>query len=120
MLREVKLMAQLGVDGIIPFGGLRSSIGLLAPEIYRKMVYPWHKAHVAEAHRHGLKVLKHCCRILLYINELVEVVYDAYEVIQASGGMDIRKLKTGRRSDLPVGRNIAGTHHSRQTGGYSP
>jgi len=94
MLREVRLMAQLGVDGIMPCGDLGSSTGLLAsPEIYRKMVYPWHKAHVAEAHRHGLKVLKHCCgHTWPIINELAEV-YDAYEAIQASGGMDIRKLK---------------------------
>jgi uroporphyrinogen decarboxylase len=94
MLREVKLLAQLGVDGIMPCGDLGSSTGLLAsPEIYREMVYPWHKAHVEEAHRHGLKVLKHCCgHTWPIINELAEV-YDAYEAIQASGGMDIRKLK---------------------------
>jgi len=94
MLREVKLLAQLGVDGIMPCGDLGSSTGLLAsPEIYREMVYPWHKAHVEEAHRHGLKVLKHCCgHTWPIINELAEV-YDAYEAIQASGGMDIWKLK---------------------------
>jgi hypothetical protein len=34
---------------------------LVSPKIYREMVYPWNKAHVDEAHRHGLKVLKHCC-----------------------------------------------------------
>jgi len=94
LVREVKLYAQLGVDGIMPCGDLGSSMGLLAsPEIYREMVYPWHKAHVEEAHRHGLKVLKHCCgHTWPVIDELAEV-YDAYEGIQASGGMDIRKLK---------------------------
>jgi uroporphyrinogen decarboxylase len=57
------------------------------------MVYPWHKAQVAEAHRLGLKVLKHCCgHVWPIIDELAEV-YDAYEAIQASGGMDIGKLK---------------------------
>jgi uroporphyrinogen decarboxylase len=57
------------------------------------MVYPWHKAHVEEAHRLGLKVLKHCCgHTWPVIDELAEV-YDSYEGIQASGGMDIRKLK---------------------------
>lgn len=94
LVREVKLYAQLGVDGIMPCGDLGSSTGLLAsPQIYREMVYPWHKAHVEEAHRLGLKVLKHCCgHTWPVINELAEV-YDAYEGIQASGGMDIRKLK---------------------------
>jgi len=94
MVREVKFLAQLGVDGIMPCGDLGSSTGLLAsPQIYREMVYPWHKAHVEEAHRHGLKVLKHCCGYTWpVIDELAEV-YDAYEGIQASGGMDIKKLK---------------------------
>ena len=94
VIRDVKFYAQLGVDGIMPCGDLGSSTGLLAsPDIYREMVYPWNKAHVEEAHRHGLKVLKHCCgRTWDIIDELAEV-YDAYEGIQASGGMDIKKLK---------------------------
>ena len=94
LVREVQLYAELGVDGIMPCGDLGSSTGLLAsPKIYREMVYPWHKAHVAEAHRLGLKVLKHCCgNTWDVIDELAEV-YDAYEGIQASGGMDIKKLK---------------------------
>ena len=94
MIREVPIYAQLGADGIMPAGDLGSSTGLLAsPQIYRDMVYPWHKAHVEEAHRHGLKVLKHCCgHTWPVVDELAEV-YDAYEGIQASGGMDIRKLK---------------------------
>jgi len=94
MLREVRECAQLGVDGIMPCGDLGSSTGLMAsPEIYREMVYPWHKAHVQEAHRLGLQVLKHCCgHVWPIIDELAEV-YDAYEGIQASGGMDIKRLK---------------------------
>ena len=94
LVRQVPLYAQLGADGIMPAGDLGSSTGLLAsPEIYREMVYPWHKAHVEEAHRHGLKVLKHCCgHTWPVIDELAEA-YDAYEGIQASGGMDIKKLK---------------------------
>jgi len=94
IVRQVEFYAQLGVDGIMPCGDLGSSTGLLAsPAIYRDMVYPWHRAHVAAAHKQGLKVLKHCCgRIWSVIDEIAEV-YDAYEGIQASGGMDIRLLK---------------------------
>ena len=94
MRRALRLFGQLGVDGIMPCGDLGSSTGLLAsPEIYREMVYPWHKAHVEEAHKLGLKVLKHCCgHVWPVIDELAEV-YDAYEGIQPTGGMDIRKLK---------------------------
>ena len=94
LLREVKLHAQLGVDGIMPCGDLGSSTNLMAsPAIYRELVYPWHKAHCDEAHRLGLKVLKHCCgHVWPIIDELAEC-YDAYEGIQGSAGMDIRLLK---------------------------
>lgn len=94
IIRDVKLFAQLGVDGIAPCGDLGSSTSLMAsPEIYRDMVYPWHRAHAEEAHKHGLKVLKHCCgHTWPVIDELAEV-YDAYEGIQATAGMDIKKLK---------------------------
>jgi len=94
IVREVELFAQLGVDGIMPCGDLGSSTGLMAsPEIYREMVYPWHKAHAEAAHAHGLKILKHCCgHTWPVIDELAEV-YDAYEGIQGSAGMDIRMLK---------------------------
>ncbi len=94
MVREVELLAQLGVDAIMPAGDLGSSTGLMAsPAIYREMIYPWHKAHADAAHKHGLKIMKHCCgHVMPIIDELAEV-YDAYEAIQASGGMDIRVLK---------------------------
>ncbi|HUT24103.1 MAG TPA: uroporphyrinogen decarboxylase family protein [Sumerlaeia bacterium] len=94
LVRGVKILAELGADGIMPCGDLGSSTGLLAsPEIYRDMVYPWHKAHVEEAHRHGLKVLKHCCGYTWPIIDELAKVYDAYEAIQGSASMDIRKLK---------------------------
>jgi hypothetical protein len=118
MLRDVPLFARLGVDGIMPCGDLGSSSGLLAsPAIYRQMVYPWHKAHVEEARRHGLEVLKHCCgHVWPVIDELADL-YDAYEGIQASGGMDIRLLKerVGERLCLWGGiwheHIVAGTTH---------
>ncbi|MBD3184385.1 hypothetical protein GF312_19025 [Candidatus Poribacteria bacterium] len=94
LVHQVKFQAQLGVDGIMPCGDLGSSTGLLAsPEIYREMVYPWHKAHAEEAHKYGLKILKHCCGHTWPVIEELAEVYDAYEGIQASGGMDIKALK---------------------------
>ncbi|NUP99900.1 MAG: hypothetical protein HUU35_08600, partial [Armatimonadetes bacterium] len=94
MLREVRVQAQLGVDGVMPCGDLGSSTSLMAsPRIYREMIYPWHQAYVAEAHRLGLKVLKHCCGHVWPIIDELAGVYDAYESIQASAGMDIGELK---------------------------
>ena len=94
LVREMEVYAQLGVDGIMPCGDLGSSTGLMAsPRIYREMVYPWHQAHSEAAHRHGLKILKHCCgHTWPIIDELAEV-YDAYEAIQGTAGMDIGALK---------------------------
>ncbi len=93
-IREVQLYATLGVDGIMPPGDLGSSSGMLAsPEIYREMMYPWQKKHAEAAHKAGLKILKHCCgNCWPVVDELAEI-YDAWEGIQASGGMDIAKLK---------------------------
>ncbi|MDD2709421.1 MAG: uroporphyrinogen decarboxylase family protein [Verrucomicrobiae bacterium] len=93
-LRQIKLYAQLGVDAIMACSDLGSSTSLLAnPKIYREMMYPWDQAQAQEARRFGLKVIRHCCgHTWQVIDELAEV-YDAYEGIQASGGMDIRKLK---------------------------
>jgi uroporphyrinogen decarboxylase len=94
MVREVALYAQLGVDGIMPCGDLGSSTGLMAsPAIYRDMVLPWHRAHAEAAHRHGLKILKHCCGHTWPIIDDLADVYDAYEAIQGTAGMDIGQLK---------------------------
>jgi len=94
LIRQIPLFAQLAVDGIMPCGDLGSSSGLLAsPKIYREMVYPWNKALVATAHRYGLKVLKHCCGYVWEVIDELAEIYDAYEAIQASGGMDIKRLK---------------------------
>jgi uroporphyrinogen decarboxylase len=94
LVREARLYGRLGVDGIMPCGDLGSSTALMAsPAIYREMVYPVHKAHAEAAHACGLKILKHCCgHTWPVVDELAEL-YDAYEGIQASAGMDIGKLK---------------------------
>ena len=94
MIRDVKVAADLGVDGIAPCGDLGSSTALMAsPELYREMIYPWQRSHVAEARRHGLKVLKHCCGHIWPVIDETADLYDAYEGIQASAGMDIARLK---------------------------
>ncbi len=93
-VRWVELYAKLGVDGIMPAGDLGSSTGMLAsPEIFRDMMLPWLKKHVEAAHKAGLYVLKHCCGNCWPVVDDLADTYDAWEGIQASGGMDIRKLK---------------------------
>ncbi|MHB0875113.1 MAG: uroporphyrinogen decarboxylase family protein [Anaerolineae bacterium] len=95
LVRDVKLYAQLGVDGIMPCGDLGHSTGLMAsPHFWREVVYPWNQAQVAEAHRLGMKVLKHCCGNTWAVVDDLANLYDAYEGIQASAGMDLAALKS--------------------------
>jgi uroporphyrinogen decarboxylase len=101
LLREVPLYAQLGVDGIMPGSDLGSSTGLMAsPAIYREMMYPWDKAQADAAHALGLKVLRHCCGHVWPVIDDLASIYDAYEGIQATGGMDIKQLKERVRGRL--------------------
>jgi len=93
-LRLLDVYSQLGIDAILPCEDLGTSSSLMAgPEIYREMIYPWHKARLEKAHRLGLKVLKHCCGHVWPIIQDIADTDDAYEGIQATGGMDIGKLK---------------------------
>ncbi len=93
LLRDAKLYGQLGIDGITPCGDLGSSTSLMAnPTIYRERILPVHRVHAAAAHAVGLKILKHCCGHVWPIIEEFAEVYDAYEGIQGTAGMDIAKL----------------------------
>jgi uroporphyrinogen decarboxylase len=94
LVRDVKLYAQLGADGIMPCGDLGHSTGLMAsPRFWRDAVYPWNQAQVGEAHRLGLKVIKHCCGHTWPVIDDLADLYDGYEGIQASAGMDMAALK---------------------------
>jgi uroporphyrinogen decarboxylase len=94
-IRLIKAYAELGLDGIIPCGDLGNSQNLSAhPDVYRDMVYPAQEEQAKEAHRRGLKILLHCCGHTWPIVHHLADVYDAYEAIQTSAGMDICELKT--------------------------
>jgi len=105
IVRDLDMVAGLGLDGIMPCGDLGSSTGLLAsPALYREHVWPWHKAYCDKAHAMGLKVLKHCCgNINEVVEDFVTAGYDAYEGIQHSGGMDLRDLKRRVGDSSPSG-----------------
>ena len=94
-LASLKHLANLEVDGLINCADYGTSTALQAnPEIFRKYMLPWHKAYCKEGHRLGFKLIKHCCgNIWEILDMLVEAGYDAYESIQVSAGMDIKRLK---------------------------
>jgi len=87
--------AEEGVDSVMPCGDLGSSTGLLAnPKILEEHVAPWWKEYIRRAHALGLTVIKHCCGCIWEALPLiVEAGFDGYEGIQASGSMDMKRLK---------------------------
>lgn len=93
-IRQIQTYAALGLDAVIPCSDLGNSMNLDAsPETYREMVEPWQRMHVEEAHRLGLKILLHCCgHTMPIVNEIADI-YDAYQAIQKTAGMDIGALK---------------------------
>ncbi|MFP3904988.1 MAG: uroporphyrinogen decarboxylase family protein [Armatimonadota bacterium] len=92
---SLKYYAEVGYDSVMPAGDLGSSTGLLCrPEIIKEHVLPWWKKFTAEAKRLGLHILKHCCgNIWEALDYIVEGGYEGYEGIQASGTMDMKRLK---------------------------
>ena len=91
----LKYYAEEGIDGVIPCADFGSSTGLLAdPKIFVEHVFPWIKSYCEEAHRLGMKFLKHSCgRTLEIFDYFIEAGCDAYESIQPTAGMDIKFLK---------------------------
>lgn len=111
IIRQLDTYAKLGVDAVMPCGDLGSSTGLMAnPAIYKEMVFPWHKKYCERAHELGLKVIKHCCgHVWPIIHELASI-YDAWEGIQATAGMDIGNLKAAVGSRLTLWGGIWHEH----------
>ena len=91
----LKHVASRGVDAIMTPGDMGSSVGPLAdPKVYKKYALHWHKRYAEEAHRLGLIIIKHCCGMVWdFVDDFVAIGYDAYEGIQASAGMDMKRLK---------------------------
>lgn len=94
VIEMVKYYAEEGIDGLIPCGDYGTSRALLAnPTIFVEHVFPWLKAYCDEAHRLGMKVLKHCCgRTWEIFDYFIKAGCDAYESIQTTAGMDIKLL----------------------------
>lgn len=103
-IADLKHCAEEGADAVIACGDLGSSTALLAsPKVYHEHVFPWHKAYCEEAHRLGMRVMKHCCGCIWeVVDDFMEAGYDAYEAIQQSAGMDIKLLKERCRGRMTL------------------
>jgi len=91
----LKYYAGEGIDGLIPSADYGSSKALMVnPKIFIEHVFPWLKAYCDEAHKLGMKVLKHSCgRTWEVFDYFIKAGHDAYQSIQPTAGMDIRLLK---------------------------
>lgn len=115
-IRTINAYAALGLDGIIPCADMGNSRNLDAsPEVYRALVYPWQKRQVEAAHAAGLKILLHCCGHVMPIIDDIAGLYDAYEAIQTSAGMDIGVLKRRVGSRITLWGGIMHENLSRGT-----
>ncbi len=103
-IAELRYFATQGLDGVIPPGDYAWNNGPLAsPALFWKLVFPWLNAYCEEAHRLGLKVLKHACgNNWALMDAFVASGYDAYEGIQASASMDIKLLKERYGSQITL------------------
>ena len=84
-----------GLDAVQGSGDLGSSTSLMAsPRLLEEHMGYWFKQIVDEAHRLGLKFIKHCCGCIWEaLPYFIEAEYDVYEGIQVSAGMDMKELK---------------------------
>lgn len=91
----IKWYADEGVDALAPGADYSHNLGpFISPRLLREWVFPWIKAYCDEAHRLGLPVLKHACgNNWALMDMFCEAGYDAYQSIQGSASMDLRRLK---------------------------
>jgi hypothetical protein len=84
-----------GVDSLMPAADLGTSTALFGnPRILADNVAQWWKAYIDRVHELGMKVLKHCCGCIWEALPLMcDAGFDGYEGIQASGSMDMKRLK---------------------------
>lgn len=94
-MAQLPWYAEEGVDSVMPCADLGSSTGTFAnPCILRDHVMPWWTEYVRRAHELGLKAIKHCCgNIWGALPYMCQAGFDGYEGIQASGTMDMKRLK---------------------------
>lgn len=110
-VRELDRLAASGIDGVLSVGDLGMTTGLSAsPELYRRIILPYHRMLYHECKRRGLYVLRHCCGHIWPIIEDIADCNDAYESIQERAGMDILRLKEAVGSRLALWGGVLHEH----------
>ncbi len=112
VIAMVPYYAELGLDSIMPCADYGSSTALLAsPKVFAEHMAPWIREYVRAVHDHGMYCIKHCCGCIWEaLPYLVEAGYDGYEGIQASAGMDMKRLKEEYGEQLTLWGGIWNEH----------
>ena len=83
-------------DGVLLGQDFSATTGpFISPKMFREMFFSAIQQRVQHLHdKYGIKVLKHACGNNWELFDMfIEIGYDAYQSIQSSASMDIRKLK---------------------------
>jgi uroporphyrinogen decarboxylase len=90
----VDMSAQVGADAIHLTGDLAGEkTTLMSPKHYREYIKPYDKEIADQAHRRGLKIVKHSDgNMWPILNDLVEIGFDGFHPVQPQC-MDIAKVK---------------------------
>ena len=83
------------IDGTVWGQDNSSNLGpMISSDIFRNLALPFIKMRVKKLHNEGLKIIKHACgNNWLLMDLFLEAGYDAYQGIQISAGMEMKRLK---------------------------
>jgi uroporphyrinogen decarboxylase len=75
---------------------------LIRPEVYRRLIKPYHKRMMGAVKKHGKRLFLHSCgAVSAFIPDFIAMGVDALNPVQVSAsGMDTRKLKSEFGHDL--------------------
>jgi uroporphyrinogen decarboxylase len=94
-VKAIGRMARAGVDAMIVSDDYGASAqGLLRPQQFKSIYKPGLKKIVDCIKANNLPAFLHCCgRVYDYLDDLVEIGFEAYHPVQRTAGMDLATVK---------------------------
>ncbi len=94
-LQQLELLVKAGLDVLVVEDDIADkNAPLISPKLFREFVNPYNKRLVDEAHRHGLKVVRHSDGNLWPILDLlIETGYDGLNPLEPQADMGMKKVK---------------------------
>jgi len=94
-LASLDIITKLGVDVVIVEDDIADkNFPLIAPEQFKEFIWPYNVRIVEEAHKRGLKVMRHSDGNLWPLMDfLLKAKYDGLNPLEPQAGMDLKKVK---------------------------